>query len=79
MNTEAEILFFGSLAEVTGVNSIRLWEVTDTDSIKNIIEKRYPLLMGHSYVLALDKELIHKNHVLRGTHTIAFMPPFSGG
>lgn len=79
MNAEVEVLFFGVLKEVTEVPSLRLWDVSDTNSVKKIIVNRYPLLAEYRYVIALDKQLIGSNRPLHSSHTIAFMPPFSGG
>jgi len=79
MNAEAEVLFFGSLTEVTGETTIRLWDVVDTDSVEQIILNRYPDLRKQMYLVALDRQLIHGNRLLKNSHTIAFMPPFSGG
>ena len=79
MNAEVEILFFGVLIEVTGERSLRLWGVADTDSVEQIVLNRYPALRKQMYLLALDRQLIHANRLLKNNHTIAFMPPFSGG
>lgn len=79
MNAEAEVLFFGVLTEVTGLSSLRLWDVADTDSVEKIIVNRYPSLAEYHYIIALDKQLIDSNCPLQSSHTIAFMPPFSGG
>lgn len=79
MNAEVEVLFFGVLKEVTGIPSLRLWDVSDTNSVKIIIVNRYPLLAKYRYVIALDKQLIDSNCPLHSCHTIAFMPPYSGG
>ncbi|SDZ84118.1 molybdopterin synthase subunit MoaD [Arachidicoccus rhizosphaerae] len=79
MNAEAEVLFFGNLTEVTGESSIRLWDVEDTDSVEQIVLNRYPELRKQMYLIALDRQLIHTNRLLKNNHTIAFMPPFSGG
>jgi len=79
MNAEAEVLFFGVLTEVTGVDALRLWDVSDTAGVERIILNRYPELRNFTYLIALDKQLIQSNRLLSVSHTIAFMPPFSGG
>jgi len=79
MKAEVEVLFFGLLSEITRETSIRIWDVTDTDSVENIVINRYPALRNYNYLIALDKQLINENRLLVSEHTIAFMPPFSGG
>ncbi len=73
------LLAFGQVASVTG-NSLLLNEyVADTDSLKAVLQHKYPALAEMKYALAIDKKMVHENMALNGNVTVALLPPFSGG
>ncbi len=75
------VLAFGQVAGVIG-NSLQFNQhVDDTDSLKKILQHKYPSLAEMKYSLAIDKKLIHENTALNGNGnvTVALLPPFSGG
>ena len=74
-----EILLFGQLADIAGGAKARVDVVSDTDSLRAMLEERYPGLKKIKYMLAVNKQIVQSNTVLNGNETIALMPPFSGG
>ena len=73
-----KIILFGKLAEIAG-SSVSIDNVTDTDSLINILHKNYPALTNIKYVIAVDKQVIKENTALSRKSTVALLPPFSGG
>jgi len=73
-----KIILFGKLADIIG-DSVSVDNVTDTDSLVDSLNKRYPELANTKYVIAVDKQLIKENTVLNKKSMVALLPPFSGG
>jgi len=73
-----KIILFGKLAEIAG-SSVSIDNVTDTDSLINVLHKNYPALTNIKYVIAVDKQVIKENTALSRKSTVALLPPFSGG
>ena len=73
-----QIILFGRLADIAG-NSVSVDEVPDTDSLRNILHKRYPEFANTKYVIAVDKQVIKGNMILNNNSVVALLPPFSGG
>ncbi len=69
---------FGRLADIAG-NTISVNNVTDTDSLMNLLHKDYPDLASAKYVIAIDKQVINRNTELNKNSVVALLPPFSGG
>ena len=73
-----KIILFGKLAEIAG-SSVSIDNVTDTDSLINVLHKNYPALTNIKYVIAVDKQVIKENTALSRKSMVALLPPFSGG
>ena len=73
-----KIILFGKLAEIAG-SSVSIDNVTDTNSLINVLHKNYPALTNIKYVIAVDKQVIKENTALSRKSTVALLPPFSGG
>ena len=76
---DVHIILFGSLAEVAGNTHIRLSACRDTDDLKDKWLKRFPQSKELSFVIAVNKEIVKKNSLLKKGQEIAFLPPFAGG
>lgn len=74
-----EILFFGSLTDITKTPSIKMTATTDLHALKNYIFNTYPNLPASHIMIAVDNKLIHDNIALTDASVVAFMPPYSGG
>lgn len=73
------VISFGLLREIIGTDPIQLEHVTNTEEVIRQMEKRYPLLSRHQYMVAVDKKITSERSELREGATIALLPPFSGG
>ena len=73
-----KIIMFGKLADIAG-NSVSVNDVSDTDSLINVLHKDYPALSVTKYVVAVDKQIIKGNTQLNNNSIVALLPPFSGG
>ena len=74
-----EVIFFGQLTDSTGVTSIMVEEVANTDKLINLMKLRYPSLESSKYMVAVNNIMVTENTILTPGSKVAFMPPFSGG
>ena len=72
------IIIFGQLCELLGKNLV-LNDISDTDSLIAVLNKKYSGLVDTKYMIAVNKKLITTNTILTDNSTIALMPAFSGG
>lgn len=79
MCMQMELLFFGSLTDVTSVDRLIVEEMADTEQLKAYLEERYPALRTAKYFIAVNQQMIQQVHPLQPGDVVAFMPPFSGG
>ena len=73
------IILFGQLTDITGVDRVVLEDVADTDSMVAALHKNYPAFINSKYVIAVEKKAIAENTMLTNNCTVALLPPFSGG
>jgi molybdopterin converting factor small subunit len=73
-----KIILFGRLADIAG-GAVSVDNVSDTDSLIESLNKRYPELVTTKFVIAVDKQVITENTVLNKKSMVALLPPFSGG
>ena len=73
------ILFFGQLAEIAGISSIKLTDISDTDDLKNKLQQQFPALEKMTFSIAINKKMIQENTILKSEDEVALLPPFSGG
>jgi len=76
---KVEILFFGQLTDISGIDAITLEDIADTDSMVETLQNSYPSLSHSKYIIAVDKKVIAENTILTNNCTVALLPPFSGG
>jgi len=74
-----EVMFFGQLADGTGVSSVMIEEVANTDMLINLMKQHYPSLESSTYMVAINNTMVTENTIIRPGSKVAFMPPFSGG
>lgn len=72
------IILFGQLADIAG-KSVFVDDVSDTDSLINVLHKTYPALAESKYLIAVNKEIVTSNTLLNEKNVVALLPPFSGG
>jgi molybdopterin converting factor small subunit len=73
------ILFFGQLTEITGVATVQLEHIADTDALVIQLRQKFPALASSKYAIAVDKKVINCNTILTQNCSVALLPPFSGG
>ncbi|MDF2188048.1 MoaD/ThiS family protein [Paraflavitalea sp. CAU 1676] len=73
------IRLFGQFAEMAGSQSIDVDWVADTDSLRRVLEARFPTLQQLPYLVAVDKDIASDNMVLHPHAVVALLPPYSGG
>jgi len=76
---EINVLLFGQLTDVTGESCIKITEVTDTAELVQQLGKNYPGLKSLEYSIAVNKEIVGQNRLLKDNDEVALLPPFSGG
>ena len=74
-----EVMFFRQLADGTGVSSVMIEEVANTDMLINMMKMRYPSLASSTYMVAVNNTMVTETTMLTPGSKVAFMPPFSGG
>ena len=74
-----EVMFFGQLTDATGVSSVMVEEVGNTDMLINMMKQRYPALESSTYMIAVNNAMVTENSIVGPGSKVAFMPPFSGG
>lgn len=76
---EIKVLFFGVLAEVTGINCKHYSGVKSFADLNGRIEDEFPEIVHYNFRFSLNNVLIDKEPVLNDGDEIALMPPFAGG
>jgi molybdopterin converting factor subunit 1 len=74
-----EVIFFGQLTDSTGVSSVLVEDVANTETLIDVIKSRYPSLESSKYMVAVNNTMVTENTILTPGSKVAFMPPFSGG
>ena len=74
-----EVMFFGQLADATGVSSVMVEEVGNTDMLIQMMKQQYPALESSTYMIAINNTMVTENSIVTPGSKVAFMPPFSGG
>ncbi len=70
---------FGQLVDLIGSNCIEVIDVNDTDKLIQQLQSKYPLLKNSKYKVAVNRNIIQSNTILKQDAEIALLPPFSGG
>lgn len=73
------LILFGQLVEVTGISQLQVEDAGDTASLQQKVHDRFPALAGATYRIAVDKQIVKENTILKEGSTVALLPPFSGG
>ncbi|MDB5208567.1 MAG: thiamine protein [Flavisolibacter sp.] len=73
------IIVFGQLTDIINSSELALDNIRDTDSVVEELNNRYPALVSAKYMIAVDKQTVTENTILKEGSTVALLPPFSGG
>ena len=73
------IKVFGQLTDVFKQENISVENAADVEELKKRLLDSFPVLADKTFVVAVNKKIIHKNISLSENAEIALLPPFSGG
>ena len=76
---QVKVMIFGQLTDIIRSNTLTLTGTTDTKGLMEDLKKQYPALSQAKYILAVDKQTITENTILKDGSIVALLPPFSGG
>jgi len=76
---QIRIMIFGQLTDIINSSTLTLTDIADTNSLVNELNKLYPALTASKYIMAVNKQTVMANTVLKEDSTVALLPPFSGG
>ena len=76
---DIEILFFGPLTDIVGLNTITMANPCSIDALKVQLFKQYPKLADAKFIIAINNKMVMDNEAIPDNAVIALMPPFSGG
>lgn len=76
---EITVLFFGMLAEVSGVCCKKYSGVISFGDLDHRIKDEFPEITHYLYRIAVNKEIADEYVILKDGDEIAYLPPFSGG
>jgi molybdopterin synthase sulfur carrier subunit len=74
-----EIKVFGQLVDVFGAEIISTVTPENVEALKADLEERFPALAEKTFVVAVNRQIVHENISLGDKEEIALLPPFSGG
>lgn len=76
----SRILFFGMLAERTGIAEMALEQAPGTVAeLRAELLRRHPALQGLSFRIAVGQELADEASPIPPGAEVALLPPFAGG
>jgi len=73
-----KIQLYGQLKQITGVSELNS-DAEDTDGLVKEIAARFPLLVNLTYLIAVDRNIVHTNTFIKAGQELALLPPYSGG
>ena len=79
---QVKVKIFGQLTDIIKSNTLTLTDTTDTTDTNSLVDqlkKQYPALDQAKYILAVDKQTVTENTILKDGSIVALLPPFSGG
>lgn len=76
---QVRIMIFGQLTDIINTSTLTLSDIADTNGLVNELNKLYPALAGSNYIMAVNKQAIVANTILKEDSIVALLPPFSGG
>ena len=72
-------MIFGQLTDIINTSTLTLTDIADTNGLVNELNKLYPALADSNYIMAVNKQTIAANTILKEDSIVALLPPFSGG
>jgi molybdopterin converting factor small subunit len=76
---EVKVLFFGVLAEVTGLSVKHYSDIRSFEDLNGRIEDEFPEIVHYNFRYSLNNVLVNDVPDLCDGDEVALMPPFAGG
>ena len=76
---EINIIAFGQIVDLTGMQSWKISGVKNTDELMRKLAEQFPSLPKINFIMAVNKNVIINNTELYPNDTVALLPPYSGG
>lgn len=76
---KVEVIVFGQLADILKTGALQIDGVQTTDGLLSELTSRYPDLAQARYTIAVDRQMVKENTLLKNGSVVALLPPFSGG
>ena len=74
-----EVQVFGRMTDIMGNNGLNPEGIENTDQLKRELLSLYPDLSDIDYAIAVNNQIVRKNHPLKKNDVVSLLPPFSGG
>jgi molybdopterin synthase sulfur carrier subunit len=74
-----QVKLFGLLADIVGKTDLTIDGINDTDSLNKKILSDFPKLKDQSFVIAVSKQIVKGNQLLKSGDEVVLLPPFAGG
>ena len=72
-------MIFGQLTDIVKSKMLMLTGTADTRGLVEELKRQFPALGQAKFILAVDKQTITENTILKDGSVVALLPPFSGG
>ncbi len=76
---EINVLFFGVIAEITGMPRKVYFGIRSFDDLKHRLEDDFPEIVHYNFRYAVNSEIVSNNCDLKTGDEVACLPPFAGG
>lgn len=76
---EIKVLLFGEATERVGTSELIALDFSTVSALKQWLISEYPILDNFQFSVAVNKEIIQEDIVLKDQDEVAILPPFSGG
>ena len=73
-----KIQLFGQLKQITGASELTT-DAADTDGLIREMAIRFPQLENLNYLIAVDRNIVQGNTIIKAGQELALLPPYSGG
>lgn len=70
---------YGKLSDIVPANLELEDSFTKVSDLIQHLEKEYPQLVGMSYIVVRNKQIVSTEFIMNTGDEIALLPPFSGG
>ncbi|MFN2439476.1 MAG: MoaD/ThiS family protein [Chitinophagaceae bacterium] len=76
---EIEVKFFGRITDKTHNSNTILKDISNTSELRLKLQNLYPELTNMKYAIAVNKEIIQQDKLLKNNDIVAILPPYAGG